>query len=85
MIKGLVAIRRNKLSESDLTTYETSLKAKSFTDIQEAYSNEEYLMTQPDSLSGSTIENNSEMAFPGEENTHALSAKSVDEILEEAN
>jgi len=82
MINGLIALRRNKLSESELTTYETSLKAKSFVDIQTAYANEKYLMPQPDSLSASTDSN---MAFPGEQNGHALSAKSIDDILEEGN
>ena len=40
MVAGLVALRKNKLSESDLTDYETGLKAKSFTAIQTAFENE---------------------------------------------
>ena len=76
---GLVALRRGKLSESELTDYETKLNVKPFTDIQTAYENEKYLMPQPDSLSASTDSN---LAFPGEQNSHALSAKSIDDILE---
>lgn len=79
MVDGLVTLRKNKLSESDLTTYETSLKAQTFTEIQTAYDNEKYLMAQPDSLSASTED---PMAFPGEQTSHALSAKSIDDILE---
>ena len=74
-----VFIRKNKLNESELTTYETSLKAKSFVDIQTAYENEKYLIPQPDSFSASTDSN---MAFPDEQTGHALSAKSIDDILE---
>jgi len=84
MVAGLVALRKNKLSESDLTTYETALKAKSFTDIQTAYDNEKYLMAQPDSMSGGT-ESLSGLTFPGEETGHALAAKSIDDILEGEN
>jgi len=80
MIVGLVAIRRGKLTESDLTTYETSLKAKSFDDIQVAYDNEKYLMPEVPSLSGSIIEPG--LPFPGEQASHSLSAKSIDDILE---
>jgi len=82
MIAGLVAIRKGKLSESELTNYEVALKAQNFTEIQSAYDNEKYLITQADSLSATTY---SGLAFPGEESSHALSAKSIDDILEAGN
>lgn len=81
-VASLVALRRGKVSESELTIYENSLKAKSFTDIKKEYDNEKYLMSQPDSLSASTESN---LAFPGEQTSHALSAKSIDDILEVPN
>ena len=79
MITGLVAIRKGKLSESELTNYETALKAQTFVEIQTAYDNEKYLISEPDSLSAKTDSN---LAFPGTETSHALSAKSIDDILE---
>jgi len=78
-VASLVALRRGKLSEPELTTYENNLKARSFTEIKKEYENEKYLMPQPDSLSASTDSN---MPFPGEQTGHALSAKSIDDILE---
>ncbi len=82
MVAGLVALRKGKLSESDLTNYEVSLKAKSFGDIQIEYENEKYLMAKSNSLSASI---DSGLAFPDENTNHSLSAKSIDDILEVAN
>lgn len=82
MINGLVAIRRGKMPEAELLTYEQSLKAKSFEEIDEAFKNESYLINLVNEQSSGSTEY-SGLPFPGESGKPLFAkAKSIDEIME---
>ncbi len=82
MIASLVAVRKDRMPEAELTEYKVKLKAKSFVEIQTAYDNEAFLIN---ALPAKEIESTKpQFEFNG--NTlKSLAAKSLEEITGEVN
>lgn len=80
MIDGLVAVRKGKISDGDLTKFETSLKAQTYLEIQTQFKNEEY---QINSLPAKEIKSEFEhFEFDGPmsaSNSNGLAAKTIGE------
>ena len=83
MIATLVAIRKDRMPEAQLTEFENSLKAKSFVEIQTVYQNESYVINALKSKSSTTGPDYTHFDFNGTDD-NSLSAKSLEEITGDA-
>ena len=83
MIATLVAIRKDRMPEAKLTEFESSLKAKSFVEIQTVYENESYVINALKSKSNTTSTDYTHFDFNGTDD-NALAAKSLEEITGDA-
>ncbi len=80
MIATLVAIRKERMPEAELTEFENSLKAKSFVEIQTVYQNESYIINALKSKDHKTSTDYSHFDFNGKDDGDALAAKSLEEL-----
>jgi len=84
MIATLVAIRKDRMPEAELTEFENALKAKSFVEIQTVYENESYVINALKSKNITTRPDYSHFDFNGSDDSDSLSAKSLEEITGDA-
>lgn len=81
MIASLVAVRKDKMPQTELDAFEISLKAKSFTEIETTFNNELYVIN---ALPAKEITQTQKFEFNGNgSNSHALLSKSLEEIAGE--
>ncbi len=85
MVAALVAVRKGKMPEAELTQFEESLKAKSFAVIEDTYNNEAFMINSLKSTTISTPAGYKKFEFNGGESQQALSSKSLEEITEGKN
>ena len=79
LIAGLVAVRKGKMPEAELTQFETSLKAKSFTEIESQFNDESFIINSLKSNTVTAPAGYEKFEFNGGESP-ALSSKSLEEI-----
>jgi len=84
LIAGLVAVRKGKMPEAELTQFEESLKAKSFADIESQFNDESFIINSLKSNTTTTPAGYENFQFNGGE-SQALSSKSLEEIAGEQN
>ncbi len=82
MIDDLVNIRRGKMSETELTEYQTALSSKEYSEIESQHANESYLINELET-SGKSETSNVILPFNGESGK-PLGAKSLESILGES-
>lgn len=79
LIQGLVAVRKGKMPEAELTQFTESLKAKSFTEIETQFNDESFMINSLKSNTTQTPPGYENFQFNGGE-SQALSSKSLEEI-----
>jgi len=86
MIASLVAIRKDRMPDAELTEYENALKSKSFIEVQTAHSNEAYLIN---ALSSKDTEVQStgytKFDFNGQTKSLTSKSQSLEEIAGDVN